>query len=154
MTIHGALNWAPSFGCIISILRYHGDKGKAWDAVKKRTREKETDCYTCPLKDLIANGYKADAGHYKPVALVGSNNQLSWDEHFIHLQCSRCNGSGQGMAVEYRAHLVRDYGEDLVAKFDATWRQVNPVKNWKAIIEAPQCALQLPCGSLNSSKVA
>ncbi len=95
------------------------------------------DCYTCPLKDLIANGYKADAGHYKPVALVGSNNQLSWDEHFIHLQCSRCNGSGQGMAVEYRAHLVRDYGEDLVAKFDATWRQVNPVKNWKAIIEAP-----------------
>ena len=94
-----------------------------------------------PSKTSSQTDYKADAGHYKPVALVGSNNKLSWDEHFIHLQCSRCNGSGQGMAIEYRSHLVRDYGEDLVAKFDATYRQTNPVKNWRAIIEAPHYAI-------------
>ena len=113
-------------------MRYKGIKAKAWEAVKRRTREKETDCYTCYAPDI--QGYNAQAGHYRPVALVGSNNKWSWDERFIHLQCGRCNGSGQGMAFEYRTHLVNDFGEEAVLEFDLNWRKVNPVTDWQEII--------------------
>jgi hypothetical protein len=115
--------------------RYKGAKGKAWESVKKSVRRRETDCYTCPRADLIANGWKADAGHYKPVALVGSNNVLSWDERFIHLQCARCNGPGQGMAKEYEARLREDYGDEVVDWFESNWRKTSPIKNWDEVIE-------------------
>jgi len=39
------------------------------------------------------------------------------------------------MAVEYRAHLVRDYGETVVKEFDDNYRKIRPVKNWQAVIE-------------------
>lgn len=115
-------------------MRYKGIKAKAWEAVKRSVRRREVDCYTCPRKDLLANGLKADAGHYKPVALVGSNNKLSWHPDFIHLQCSTCNGPGQGMALEYREHLERDLGKDAVQWFEDHWRKVNPVKDWQEVI--------------------
>lgn len=120
-------------------MRYTGLKGKAWEAVKHRTRDKEKDCYTCYKMDLIANCLKADAGHYKPVAIVGSNNKRAWDERFIHLQCATCNGPGQGMAYEYRTRLVQEYGEELVAEYDrlVKAKHVNPVKNWQEIIDGP-----------------
>jgi hypothetical protein len=110
-------------------------KGIAWEFVRRYVRHYEKDCYTCPKTDLISQGIKADTGHYKPVAIVGSNNTRSWDKRFIHLQCSHCNGAGQGMAVEYRAHLVRDYGEAVVQEFDDNYRKISPVKNWQAVIE-------------------
>jgi hypothetical protein len=113
--------------------RYGGLKGKAWEAVKSRTRAKEKDCYTCPSKDL--QSYNAQAGHYKPVALVGSNNVWSWDERFIHLQCCRCNGAGAGMAKEYEARLRKEIGNAAVDEFEANYRKVNPVKDWQAIID-------------------
>ncbi len=116
-------------------MRWKGIKAKAWEAVKRSVRRREVDCYTCPRKRLLREGLKADAGHYKPVALVGSNNKLSWHPKFIHLQCASCNGAGQGMALEYKAHLVRDYGEDEVEWFEQNYRKVNPVKNWQEIIE-------------------
>ncbi len=77
----------------------------------------------------------AQAGHYKPVALVGSNNVLSWDSRFIHLQCSHCNGPGQGMSREYEAHLRVDYGAATVHWFESNYRKTNPVKDWQAIID-------------------
>jgi hypothetical protein len=120
-------------------VRYKGEKGKAWEAVKRRTRAKEKHCYTCGAKNL--EGQNAQAGHYRPVAIVGSNNRLSWDERFIHLQCGWCNGIGQGMVVEYRAHLVKDYGEEIVTKFDATYRRINPVTSWQELIDGPILAL-------------
>lgn len=114
-------------------MRYTGIKAKAWDAVKASVRRREKDCYTCPSRCL--QGPNAQAGHYLPVAIVGSNNRLSWDERVIHLQCSHCNGAGQGMQVQYRLHLVRDYGEDLVKKFEARRWKVDKVKNWQEIID-------------------
>lgn len=112
-------------------MRYVGIKGKVWESVVKSVRRNEKDCYTCPAKDLVS--YNAQAGHYKPVALVGSNNVWSWHPTFIHLQCGRCNGAGAGMQVEYRAHLVRDYGAVIVKEFDENYRKVNPVKDWGAV---------------------
>lgn len=115
--------------------RYKGEKGKAWKAVKEWVRRTYQDCYTCNARDLIS--YNAQAGHYAPVGLVGSNNHLSWDSDFIRLQCGRCNGPGQGMAVEFRARLVQEHGEEKVAEFDrqVKARTINPVKDWKAIKE-------------------
>lgn len=115
--------------------RYVGIKGDAWEAVKHSVRRREKHCYTCTKRDLIANGLKADSGHYRPVTLVGSNNKWSWHPKFIHLQCSYCNGPGQGMQMEYREHLVRDYGEKIVKEFDDNYRKVNPVRNWQEVIE-------------------
>lgn len=113
-------------------MRYTGLKGKAWEAVKASVRRREKHCYTCPALNLI--GINAQAGHYLPVAHVGSNNTLSWDERVIHLQCSRCNGVGEGMQNEYRGHLVKDYGEKLVSEFDRRRYRVDPVKNWTEVI--------------------
>jgi hypothetical protein len=114
-------------------MRYSGEKGKAWERMRKIIHAEEKDCYTCPKKNLVSEGWKADCGHYKPVAIVGSNNTRSWDRRFIHLQCTYCNGPGQGMAIEYRKHLVKDYGEEVVTEFDSNYKKVSPVKNWKEI---------------------
>jgi hypothetical protein len=44
------------------------------------------------------------------------------------------------MAVEYRAHLVLDFGETAVRDFEDSYRKVNPVKDWAALIQAPVAA--------------
>jgi Bacteriophage Lambda NinG protein len=110
-------------------------KGIAWEFVRRFVRHHEKDCYTCEKKNLIEEGYEAATGHYMPVAIVGSNNTRSWDKRFIHLQCKYCNGPGQGIAVEYRRHLVADYGEAVVKDFDDNYRKISPVKNWQAVID-------------------
>ena len=114
-------------------MRYKKLKGKAWLEVKKYVRRKEKDCYTCTAKNLM--GINAQCGHYLPVGLVGSNNTLSWDARQIHLQCSRCNGVGQGQAVAYREHLIRDYGEKVVKELEARQHKVSPIKNWQEVID-------------------
>lgn len=116
-------------------MRYKGIKGKAWEAVKAWSRRTYKDCYTCVAKSIVS--YNAQAGHYQPVALVGSNNKLAWDERFIRLQCGHCNGAGQGMQVEFRRGLVKEHGETVVAEFDrqVAGKFVNPLKDWKEVIE-------------------
>lgn len=111
--------------------RYTGIKGKVWDKVKQSVRRREQDCYTCPAKDLVS--YNSQAGHYKPVGIVGSNNVLSWHPIFIHLQCGRCNGAGQGMAREYEARLRKEYGDEVVDWFESNYHRTNPVKDWNYI---------------------
>lgn len=113
-------------------MRYKGIKNKAWESVKRSVRRREKHCYTCTAKNLTS--YNAQAGHYKPVALVGSNNKLSWEPRFIHMQCGSCNGPGQGMAREYERRLRKDYGDDVVDWFEKNYRKINPVKNWEEVI--------------------
>ena len=116
-------------------MRYKGIKGKVWNSVKAWCRRTYTDCYTCPAMEL--EGSNAHSGHYQPVGLVGSNNKLAWDYRFIRLQCGHCNGTGQGMQNVFRAKLVEEHGEEVVAEFDrqVKGKFVNPVKNWDAIKE-------------------
>lgn len=116
-------------------MRYKGLKGKAWEAVKRSVRRRETDCYTCGKTELLANGLKADAGHYLPVGYVGSNNKLSWNPKLIHLQCARCNGPGQGMQKEYREHLLRDYDEEDIVALESRRYLTDPIKDWQAVID-------------------
>lgn len=114
--------------------RYKGKKGTAWNYVKKIVREREKDCYTCGAKNL--QSYNAQAGHYQPVGLVGSNNKKSWDLRFIRLQCGRCNGVGQGMQGQFRKKLVEELGEEVVDDFDkrVMSKEVDPV-NLEELLE-------------------
>ena len=116
-------------------MRYKGIKGKAWDAVKRWCRRTYKDCYTCPAKNLV--GINAQSGHYQPVGLVGSNNVKAWDNRFIRLQCSYCNGVGQGRQAVFREKLVLEHGEAVVAQYDkeVEAHKVDPVKDWQAIID-------------------
>lgn len=114
-------------------MRYKGIKAKCWEAVRKSIKRREKDCYTCPAKDL--QGVNAQAGHYFPVGHQGSNNVYSWHPKLIHLQCSRCNGAGQGMQTEYKAHLIRDYGPEFVEEIHANRYKTNPVKNWQEVMD-------------------
>lgn len=114
-------------------MRWKGIKAKAWLAVRKYVKAKEKDCYTCSARQL--EGLNAQAGHYLPVGLVGSNNTLSWDERQIHLQCGRCNGVGQGQQTAFRLHLLKDYGEEVVQEFERRRWRTDKVKNWQTIID-------------------
>lgn len=113
--------------------RYTGEKGKVWESVKSWSRRTYRDCYTCPAKEL--SGQNAQAGHYRPVAVVGLNNTRAWDKRFIRLQCGRCNGAGQGEQAIFRANLVRELGEETVAEYDKAIaaKTVSPVKDWNNI---------------------
>lgn len=113
-------------------MRYKGIKAKCWEVVRQICFTRNPHCYTCTSKDLV--GQNRSAGHFLPVALVGSNNTLSWDTRQIHTQCGNCNGKGQGMQVEYRKRLVKDYGEAATANFEARRWRVDPVKNFHQLL--------------------
>ncbi len=119
-------------------MRYKGIKGKVWEAVKAWSRRTRKDCYTCKAKSLF--GRNAHAGHYQPVSLVGSNNKKAWDSRFIRLQCGHCNGAGQGMQNVFRANLVKEHGEAVVAQFDreVAAYKTDPVKDWQALLKEYQ----------------
>lgn len=129
------IRWRRKSGALYSIfMHYKGIKGKVWEKVKLYVRKREKHCYTCSARNLQT--YNAQAGHYRPVAQVGSNNKWSWDKRFIHLQCGGCNGKGQGEQAAYRAHLIQEYGEEVVLAFDNNWRKVNPVIDWNEVMES------------------
>lgn len=114
-------------------IRYTGKKGKAWELVKQITRALSSDCYTCPARNL--QGINAQAGHCWPVGHVGSNNKLSWDLKQIKLQCSRCNGAGQGEQKTFIDRLIMELGEKEVQILEARRWKTDPVKDWDALIE-------------------
>ncbi len=113
-------------------MRYKGIKGKAWDSVKAWCRRTYKDCYTCGAKNL--EGYNAQAGHCWPVAIVGSNNTLSWDSRQIRAQCMRCNGPGQGMQEMFIARLTQELGQKVVSQLRARIYKVDPIKDWGKVI--------------------
>lgn len=121
-------------------MRYKGTKGKCWSLVAQIVKRKYKKCYTCPSEP---EGRNAQAGHYRPVAVVGSNNKLAWDLDFIRLQCGHCNGAGQGQQVIFRRNLVKEHGEDKVKEYDrqVEGKFVNPVKNWDKLYENLQSNL-------------
>lgn len=112
-------------------MRYVGEKGKVWEAVRAYIRLRDGDrCFTC-----WRNGpdFKYDTGHCWPVSLVGSNNTLSWDERQIAVQCKYCNGVGQGMQEQFVANLISKYGAKTVNELRARVHKVDPVKDWKSL---------------------
>jgi len=97
-------------------MRYKGLPGKCWELVREYVKKRDGDkCFTCPRQ---GSEWGWDAGHYRPVAIVGKNNKKAWDHRFIRRQCKRCNGMGQGEQVEFRRKLVLELGEEVVAEYD------------------------------------
>ena len=121
-------------------MRYRGVKGRAWETIKQIVRIKgKGKCYTCPRSNL--EGINAQSGHCWPVAIVGSNNTLSWDLRQIKLQCSRCNGPGQGMQAIFKANLVRELGAKEIKDLEARVYKVDKVKNWDVLYYEIQSVL-------------
>lgn len=112
-------------------MRWKGDKGRAWESVRKYIRLRDGDrCFTCQRS---GPEWSYDTGHCWPVSLVGSNNTLSWDERVIAVQCKYCNGVGQGMQEMFVANLISKYGPKTVNELRARIHKVDPVRNWKEV---------------------
>lgn len=115
-------------------MRYKGDKGKAWDALRKYVYER--DNYTCVTCGRTRDeGYQMQAGHFYPMGATGSNNKLSWDEFNVHCQCARCNGPGQGEQAAMEHYIIRTYGKKKLAELKERRNRVDPVKDWKALTD-------------------
>lgn len=66
-------------------------------------------CCTCgDVKSWI----RMDGGHYISRS-TGGVSGVYFDERNVNLQCKTCNGFKQGAAQEYRAYIVKKYGEDM-----------------------------------------
>ncbi len=53
-----------------------------------------------------------DAGHFISRGKGGVSG-VYFDERNVNLQCKPCNGFAQGFAQEYRACIIKKYGEDM-----------------------------------------
>lgn len=113
-------------------MRWKGLKGKAWEAVRAFIKRRDGDkCFTCHRQ---GPEFSYDTGHCWPVAIVGSNNTLSWDERQIARQCKYCNGPGQGMQEVFIANLIKKYGQKVVSGLRSRVYKVDGIKDWKAVI--------------------
>ena len=92
-------------------------------------------CYTCGAMPSQKFGGTYDAGHFRS---VGSAPHLRYWIPQIKLQCIPCNRHKGGMALAFRAHLVRDHGEAWVANLEAMQNtakfDVNYLKRFKAVM--------------------
>lgn len=114
--------------------RWKGKKGKCWNLIRQIVFKKYgTNCFTCPRTNLV--GTNLQCGHYLTVAVVGSNNRLSWDINQLRPQCSYCNGVGQGEQVRFRFGLVKQLGEEKVQELEARRHKIDPIKNWDKFYE-------------------
>jgi 5-methylcytosine-specific restriction endonuclease McrA len=115
-------------------MRYKGDKGKAWDALRQYVYERDGYvCVTCGRSK--ADGFQMQAGHLYPMGHTGSNNKLSWDEFNVHCQCARCNGPGLGEQELMAGYIQRKYGKKKLEELKSRRYKVDPVKDWKGLIE-------------------
>jgi len=101
---------------------------KAWKEISRfvrysapRNSEGKVKCYTCS-KELLPS--EADAGHFK-------HNKLDDDLRNLKIQCSKCNRYLSGNLSEYRKNLVRDYGEEWVARLEQDAKECKPKKQWQ-----------------------
>ena len=74
-----------------------------------------------------------NAGHYRPVGLVGSNNNLSWDDMNIHCQCTVCNNQGEGEQEKMGRYISRKYGEKIRQSLEKREHKVDKVEDWQKI---------------------
>lgn len=73
-------------------------------------------CYTCGARPAQKFGGTYDAGHFRS---VGSAPHLRFWIPQIRLQCVSCNRHKGGMALAFRAALVRDHGQEWVEQLEA-----------------------------------
>lgn len=109
-------------------------KKKAWKVVSLFVRKRDSNeqgyghCCTC---GRLIHYTQGDAGHF----LSGRMNGILFDVRGIHLQCKPCNGgfrnqkfSRDDVAINYRAFMKVNYGEDVIKDLERLQRTV---KQWK-----------------------
>lgn len=75
-------------------------------------------CFTC---GRVAVGQGMGGGHYKPKGACGLDYYFS--EINVNAQCTFCNLTLCGDQVNYRARLVKKYGEDIVNDIDINYHK-------------------------------
>lgn len=114
-------------------MRYKGDKGKAWEALRKYVIARDGNkCVTCWR---TGDEFQVQGGHYLPMGLCGSNNKLGFDELNVHCQCAYCNMVGQGQQELMGQHINRKYGEGTTDKLRKRLGKVDKVEDWKKLKE-------------------
>lgn len=93
-----------------------------------RERDKDKGCISC-------GGPVDHAGHYLS---QGHHSAFRFNELNVNAQCCRCNTFLHGNLINYRAGLVKRYGENKVLMLES---RPNVVKKW-SIIEL-QSVIQL-----------
>lgn len=77
-------------------------------------------CYTCGKKVFYKRNTlglrHGECGHY--VSRV--NKSLRYDETNCHIQCYYCNEQLRGNFIEYRKHLIKEFGEKVVEDMEFT----------------------------------
>lgn len=103
--------------------------------VRLRALARGEGCYTCGATPEQKFGGTYDAGHFRS---VGSAPHLRYWMPQIKLQCIPCNRHKGGMALAFRERLVRDHGEDWVARLEAMQHiakfDVDYLKRLKAVM--------------------
>lgn len=94
-------------------------KKKLWKVFTKciKARDKYI-CFTC---GKFVRGQGMGGGHYKPRAACGLEYYFS--EINVNAQCTYCNLTLQGDQVNYRARLVKKYGEKKILEIDLNYHK-------------------------------
>ena len=74
-------------------------------------------CYTCGVKK---RWQELQCGHF----ISRSCNQLRYDERNTKPQCVACNVFKHGNIPEFAAHLIKDYGPDIIKQLTKESRAV------------------------------
>jgi DNA-directed RNA polymerase subunit RPC12/RpoP len=123
---------ATEYGMKLKYWRYNGRKGIYWallsEFVRKRDLNKFGECISCgnPFTDIK----QVQAGHYAPAGNCGF--KLLFDLRNVNAECPKCNNPlfSPGKLIQYRANLVKRYGERWVKKLDKDYTQKEVMKEW------------------------
>ena len=84
-----------------------------------RLRDQDKGCISC-------NATVTEAGHYYS---QGHHSALRFNEVNTNGQCTRCNRWLHGNLINYRAGILKRYGQDKLDLLDSVGTR-NPVKKW------------------------
>lgn len=102
---------------------------------RKRIRLRDADingfasCCSCGKRIQYGTG-NYQAGHYIP---VGVSSFLAYEDRNCHAQCSSCNTFKRGNPLEYRAFMIKTYGEELERElWDSRKQSAKRTREWYA----------------------
>ena len=78
-------------------------------------------CYTC---GVLKPPEEMDAGHYISRVHMNTRWEVGWN---LRPQCRMCNRFQEGQRQAFREHLVADYGEKQVERWE---QERHVVKQW------------------------
>ncbi len=123
---------AEEYGVQMTYWRYKGRKGIYWNLISQYIRKRDLKnwgrCISCD--GVFTKVSQVQAGHYAPAGNCGF--RLLFDERNINAECPKCNNPkfSPGKLIQYRANLVKRYGEDWVKQLDSEYTHKEMMKEY------------------------